>query len=164
MLLIKLDVEMEKDETREERKELIIWSEGSIEDYKNWLGKAGPAENWKGLKVRIKNALTVKKITLENDPLKQSWWDKDSHDMKQELKEEKINSTRDGSKINGFLIIRKKYRLLIGKKKEEQEIQKWTEERKNKTGREFWELINKQSSRREIISKKIKMEEWTRHI
>lgn len=74
--------------------------------------------------------------------------------MKQELKEAKINSTRDGSKISDILVVKKKVQIADQEKKEDHKNHKWNKARKDKSGRKLWELISREKCRRERISEK----------
>lgn len=115
------------------------------------------------MKIKIKDAMPTRKVEMNNYPDKQSWQDKECHHMKQQLKKARREATEDMGKVHIFHKVRKEYRWLIGKKKEEQEIKKWIKAEKDKTKKKFWNLINRQRCKKERISEKIKISEWVKH-
>jgi len=51
----------------------------------------------------------------------------------------------------------------LKKKKTNYKEREWIEAKKAKTGKKFWEIINRQRRRRTKMSDKIKMSEWKEH-
>lgn len=47
------------------------------------------------------------------------------------------------------------YKELIEKRKEEHNVKEWAPAKKNKSGKKFWNLINKQRRKRKLISENI---------
>lgn len=109
--------------------------------------------------MKITNAVPFKTIRINYDPLKQRWWDKECHLEKLKLKEAKRESIKDKNNAEKFFKMRRNYRNLIDIKKEQLKIQEW----KDKSGRKFWEMVNRQRKNREGISDRIDMTEWEEH-
>lgn len=66
----------------------------------------------------------------------------------------------DRTSENQYLKSRKKYRNLLEQKKASYKEKEWIEAKKDKSGKRFWEIINKQRNKRTKISEKIKMDSW----
>jgi len=58
---------------------------------------------------------------------------------------------------------RKRYRNLLKRKKIIYKEKEWINAKNDKTGKKFWEIVNKQRKQRTKISDKIEMSEWKEH-
>ncbi|XP_025837669.1 uncharacterized protein LOC112906852 [Agrilus planipennis] len=139
------------------------WSEEDILNYNNKLKELGRPENWNGLREKLKAAVCIKKIRINTSIQKKKWWDQECHAAKLELKKTRKKYIETGELKTDYCECKKKYKKIIEDKKRLTLEKDWSEARKDKTGKKFWELINKQRTKKEEISKKIHMVEWTEH-
>jgi len=163
MIKVNLRTGMKREDEIKKEKEIIKWSDKEIEEYKEKLTKIRGVSEWKDLKNKIRNSIPVKKIKVKDGTDEKGWWDEECHIAKKELKDAKRRYREDGTKKDQYLICRRKYRSLLEKKKTNYKEREWIEAKKDKTGKKFWEIINRQKRRRTKMSDKIKMSEWKEH-
>ncbi|XP_025265271.1 uncharacterized protein LOC112638231 [Camponotus floridanus] len=163
MIKVSLRIGMEREEEMEKEKEIIKWSDNEIEEYMERLKKIGNVFEWKDLRRKIRNSIPIKKIKVKERPDEKRWWDEECHFAKKELKDAKRGYREDETKKDQYLVYRKKYRNLLEKKKTNYKEREWIEAKNDKSGKKFWEIINRQRKRRTKMSDKIKINEWKEH-
>jgi len=163
MIKICLSTGVEREKVLEKEKEIIKWSDRDIEEYKEKLKKTGKTSEWKDLRSKIKSSIPLKKTKVKDRTDERRWWDEECHIAKKELKVAKRRYIEDGTEKDQYLVNRKRYRNLLEKKKMNYKEKEWIEAKKDKTGKKFWEIINKQRKTRTKTSDKIKMNEWKEH-
>lgn len=157
-----LTEEEEERERRNKDKNLTVWNEESIREYKEKTGKELEGENWNELKNRIKQYLPMKTVRYKTKD-EEKWWDKECHQAKQDLKKIRKLYRENEVEKKEYLEARREYRILIDRKKEEHKEEEWKAAKEDKTGKKFWNLVNRQRKRRNNIDEEITMEEWTEH-
>ena len=91
------------------------------------------------------------------------WWDGECREERKKLRENLRKLVEDGEGRRKYFKSKKEYEEMIERKKQEEGQRVLKRIVEDKTGKTFWEEVNKGRKRREGVDESIMEEKWRRH-
>lgn len=125
---------------QEEDKEYAVRKEEEVEKFKENLQRLREEDTWTKIKEKIKK--TIRKRRTQRKIRENEWWDEECNRKRRELMRIIKNAKEGKGETGQRRVIRKEYKVLLEKKKE-QKINKWLKEiEEDKSMKRFWEEVN----------------------
>lgn len=167
----------QREDTKEEEVERIIWDEESRKLYEEKTEElsrleddkgrtpASVEEMWETIKRIITGAMVRRKIKRRKrrELGHRDWWDRSCSRKKRGLKRMYRRWKKGKVEKEKFLEEKKKFKELIEKKQKDKRKEEEEDLRKLKKETDIWKYINRTRNKRENTENKIKKEVWRQH-
>ena len=110
---------------------------------------------------KIKDDLVRKKVKLGE---RQNRWDGECREERKKLRKKLGKLVEDGVGKREYVKIKKEYEEMLERKKQEEGQGVLKRIVVDKSGKTFWEEINKGRKRREVVDESIAEDEWRMHL
>ena len=161
---MEITMRFKMDEKEKEKGTRTNWSEEGIRKFKGKLAEKEVASRWVELKEKVLKSTTTENIRLGKGEKREEWWDKSCHDKKMELRELLRECKRGTKNVKEYTKRKKEYREWIKNKKKEWNKKIIKEIERDKSVKNFWKVVNENENRNQVISDKIKKEEWLKFL
>lgn len=116
---------------------------------------------WENLTNCMKQSMTTR--TMKKTSAKDPWFDEECKNLKFEINKLLKLYRKGVIEPSVYYTTRREYQDLINRKRNAQMEEKMEEAKRDKTGKKFWNLMNKCRRKRETVDSTIEVDAWIAH-
>ena len=150
---------------KEEEEEYEDWSKEGEEKFRRNLREENIQESWEGMIGAIKKAICKKKRGKQNKRRKNRWWNGECREKRREGQRKLLEELKDHRNVRvakEYYDMKKDYKALIKKEKEEEEERQLQNLVKDRSESGFWKAVRSENKKWRVSSE-MKEEDWEEH-